>query len=544
MKGIFVAILFTYLLSLGTSANIDKSLILEKYMNNPKELFKAYYTLFNKDAEYDINSEQGVSKYKVFKDNVNYIKEENAKRGVQVLGITQFTDLTVSEFEEKYLMKEKYHIKSKRNKNNLEKPDFSAWSEIDHRPKMNPAKNQGACGSCWAFGTVAAVEGNYNLNFGTLYNLSEQYVIDCDDIDNGCLGGYAEQPLLFMMQNGVFTTEQKPYIGFSGQICRSELKKSALNIVTSFGFCPQGLCTENQWFEQISKGPVAVMMNGSFRSLANYKPSSIDIPWIPEGSCNWANHIVSAVGVKMIDGSPHVIVRNSWGLDWGYEGHFTIPANNSCVITEYAYLPKVQEHKPAFTDDGALLTTNCDRKKFYRISEGEPDFISKFGGTVKDFAASDSFQNLAFFTEKNCTGKVQLVDQYSGGCFATNPYIIAPEFKSVSLYKPYRNNCIWFYEKQCGAGRWARLCGENADLVADGLDLNFEINSILFGGIDVQSCGLMTLVLHDDVNFNGKTYSMTFKSVGYTNLDDYPDFKNFVRTAKSISFIKKPGNNC
>jgi hypothetical protein len=54
----------------------------------------------------------------------------------------------------------------------------------------------------------------------------------------------------------------------------------------------------------------------------------------------------------------------------------------------------------------------------------------------------------------------------------------------------------------------------------------------------------MNLVIHDGINFTGNTYSLNFKNVGHTNLDEHPLLKEFLTTAKSISFVKKPSANC
>ena len=55
---------------------------------------------------------------------------------------------------------------------------------------MNLARNQGSCGSCWAFSAIATVEGRFNIKNNTFLDLSEQYLVDYDNLDNGCSGGW------------------------------------------------------------------------------------------------------------------------------------------------------------------------------------------------------------------------------------------------------------------------------------------------------------------------------------------------------------------
>lgn len=81
---------------------------------------------------------------------------------------------------------------------------------------VTPVKNQGDCGSCWAFSTTGAMEGAYQIKNGNLLSFSEQELIDCDTYDNGCDGGNMDIAFMWLEDNKLETEADYPYTATKG----------------------------------------------------------------------------------------------------------------------------------------------------------------------------------------------------------------------------------------------------------------------------------------------------------------------------------------
>lgn len=103
------------------------------------------------------------------------------------VGHNQFSTYTEAEYKKMLGFR---GVQTQKNVEFLSEANLT--SSVDWRSKgaVNPVKNQGQCGSCWAFSAISAFEGHHFIKTGNLESFSEQEVVDCDTTSYGCNGGW------------------------------------------------------------------------------------------------------------------------------------------------------------------------------------------------------------------------------------------------------------------------------------------------------------------------------------------------------------------
>lgn len=285
------------------------------------ELFESWMSRHGKIYE---TIEEKLLRFEVFKDNLKHIDDRNKVVSNYWLGLNEFADLSHQEFKNKYLgLKVDLSQRRESSEEEFTYRDVDLPKSVDWRKKgaVTPVKNQGQCGSCWAFSTVAAVEGINQIVTGNLTSLSEQELIDCDTTyNNGCNGGLMDYAFSFIVKNGgLHKEEDYPYI-MEESTC--EMKKEVSEVVTINGYHDVPQNNEQSLLKALANQPLSVAIEASGRDFQFYSGGVFD------GHCgSELDHGVSAVGYGTSKGLDYIIVKNSWGAKWGEKGFIRMKRN-------------------------------------------------------------------------------------------------------------------------------------------------------------------------------------------------------------------------
>ena len=256
----------------------------------------------------------------VFSENVRKIVDHNerAKKGefTFVLDVNQFADLTQEEFRNKYLGYKKIPA----NNSNFLVSAVPASVDWRSQAKVSAVKNQGSCGSCWAFSAIGALEGLNAIKNTNLVQFSEQQLVDCSQKqgNEGCNGGLMDFAFQYVMENGIESEADYPYTGSDGT-CGATAGKSAFKI-GGFVDVPQN--SSSQLKAAIALNPVSVDIEADGFWFQFY------FGGVFSSSCGTnLDHGVLAVGYGSENGQNYWIVKNSWGGSWGESGYIRIADN-------------------------------------------------------------------------------------------------------------------------------------------------------------------------------------------------------------------------
>lgn len=288
-----------------------------------------------------INEEE--TRFEVFMKNHKFIIAHNAdSEATFTMAHNQFSDMTSEEFKSQ--MTGYVHTVGASTADYVHEIRADAPATIDWRAKgkVTAVKNQGQCGSCWAFSTTGSVESaNLIKNGGSASDasniLSEQQLVDCSRKNNGCNGGlmdYGFQYLKGLRAHGDDTESSYSYKAKSGRCAASKGTPSHIK-VTGYTDVRGGESSLKNAVGIV--GPVSIAIEADQKAFQFYSGGVLT-----EGCGQQLDHGVLLVGYGNDDGQDYWIVKNSWGATWGEEGYINIAmGSNLCGISNQPSYPNV-----------------------------------------------------------------------------------------------------------------------------------------------------------------------------------------------------------
>ena len=290
------------------------------------------FEAFTKDFEKTYaTAEERASREAIFSANLKMINAHNANPNKDYeMSVNRMADFTPSEMQALYGQIPSRTLKStlKHTRTTSKTPKADLPPSIDWREKgaVTPVKNQGGCGSCWAFAAVETMESHWAIKTGQLLELSTQQVTSCTPNPRecggtgGCKGAIENLAFEYVIDAGGIVLEKDfPYKAIDSNC--GQLPNRAPRVAN---FSSIVLVNENDQDDMLetvaTKGPVTI---GVWATPMQFYSRGIF------SGCDYTknmniNHAVQLVGYGTEAGKDYWIVRNSWGSSWGEGGYIRL----------------------------------------------------------------------------------------------------------------------------------------------------------------------------------------------------------------------------
>ena len=296
--------------------------------------------------------EEEAHRFGLFSETYKHVMEENAKGHTYELGINKFADLTHEEFAAYAGKKSSKHHRWGSAKH-LGTHHYSGkalpndWDWVA-KGAVTPVKDQGLCGSCWAFSSTGALEGALFVSAGNLVSLSEQQLVDCTEgrDEDACDGGDQDPAFKYAETADMCTEDSYPYKAKLGTCdtssCSVGIPKGGVT-----GYHDVDADDVNALMEAVVQQPVAISIDANSTGFKSYQSGVI------QSQCGTdLDHAVLLVGYGTLNDTPYWKVKNSWNTDWGMDGYVLIErgvksSGGMCGIRAEPTYPTVSSSSPS-----------------------------------------------------------------------------------------------------------------------------------------------------------------------------------------------------
>jgi C1A family cysteine protease len=279
-------------------------------------------------------------RYDIFVENYNYIQSHNSQNRTYTLSLNKFADLSYDEYQRYSNIQETSFPEFPKKESNQFKTVTPSSLDWRNSGIVTPVKNQGQCGSCWAFSATGSLESAFALKTNVLTSLSEEELVDCSysEGDDGCIGGLMDNAFKYVMSNGLTSEDDYPYASMFGtnNTCNSSYPRVLPPILGYVDVSPD----EESLLQAVTLQPVSVAIEADQPSFQFYTSGVLS----DSGCGERLDHgvLVVGYGTDTVTGLDYWIVKNSWGEDWGESGYVRIVrGSNECGISNMASYPVI-----------------------------------------------------------------------------------------------------------------------------------------------------------------------------------------------------------
>ncbi|KAK9714568.1 hypothetical protein RND81_06G104000 [Saponaria officinalis] len=281
---------------------------------------------------YENETEKG-KHFLIFEKHAKYIdafNSDNSSNKTYTLALNAFSDLTDEEFFGLYTgSNTEFDSLTNTSIFTYNKTANDIAPSVDWRTQgvVTPIKNQRGCGGCWAFATVAALEGIYKIKTGISASFSEQSLIDCVHKNHGCSNGNMANAYDYIKSTGITVETIYPYEAKQGE-CRP--KQPVLTIKDHKVVGPNDV---NALLAAVNQQPVSVNIDST--GIRHYSGG------VYNGGCSSKiNHDFTVIGY----GPNYWLIKNSWGESWGENGYMKLLRDEKlCPITSAPQIPILKD---------------------------------------------------------------------------------------------------------------------------------------------------------------------------------------------------------
>ncbi len=286
--------------------------------------FMAYISEFSKSyptvAEFE-------HRFAQFKRNRDIVIGHNSLSGVSYqLGFNKMSDWTEEEYKNilTYKPAEEWIATDNFEPSNAV-PNAVDWVAAG---AVNAIKDQGQCGSCWAFSSAASMEGSHKIASGSLLSFSEQQLVDCSNLNLGCNGGNCSLAFKYWINNFVMSEASYKYTAANGT-CK--YNATANTGVKSTGSTNVTANNSAAMKTALAIKPLSVAIEADLAVFQSYKSGIFN-----STACGTnLDHATNVVGWGTSGGVEYWLMRNSWGTTWGESGYMRlqiVTGNGICGI--------------------------------------------------------------------------------------------------------------------------------------------------------------------------------------------------------------------